>query len=334
MNNSRLRIKWAGLVMLLAGLGLLTFYKIAPTYAFNLWENSRLYQTIPTMTPVPPPTATPGSDPVDPPPPPPPPQATDTPLPPSPTATAAATRTPLPPGSYLPTAMPCGEPPTAQALNAINVRRGPGVNYPILASLAVNEVRPITGRAAMTAWWQIELNDNRLGWVRDDLVSVQGYTGNVPIATPPPINGNTPTPAAGPAWNPTPNPICTPTPTATATATAPPTVTNTRIIEMAEKPAETEPAEEAVVVAAEADTEADTAVDAAETIPTNTPPAGPSQPVSASPEGAPIAGPTPAPAAEEEEAVSGSTMVLFTGLGLILAGAAYIVIARRKEETS
>jgi hypothetical protein len=133
---------------------------------------------------------------------------------------------PTPVGGYLPTAEPCGLPPTVLALAAVNVREGPGLYYEVSNFLVYLEVRPIIGRAADAAWWLIVFPDDSEGWVFDQAVIVDGYTSNVPIVPAPPIDGSTPTP--GSPWQPTPNPICTPLPTSTHTPTAEATAVGTR----------------------------------------------------------------------------------------------------------
>ena len=193
---------------------------IVPAYAGNT------YQTIPTRTPEPEATAT------NPPAPPGPPGGESTPEP----TTAAtettpqATATPVdlaatPEGGYLPTAAPC-DLPTVQALSTVNVRQGPGQDYEIVGTLVYLQVQSITGRATNAPWWQITLPGDRIGWVADAAVAVQGNIAYVPPVSAPPLDGGTPTP--GPVWNPTPDPTCPPVPTPTATATsAPPSATPT-----------------------------------------------------------------------------------------------------------
>ncbi len=137
-----------------------------------------------------------------------------------PTATATPTTAVTaviitPEGGYEATAEPCGLPPTVQARGTVNVRLGPGLEYEPVANMIFLEVRPIIGRAEFATWWLIQLPDNETGWVANQAVTVQGYTGLVPIVEPPEIDGATPTP--GPLWEPTPNPVCTPQPTATPT---------------------------------------------------------------------------------------------------------------------
>lgn len=181
-------------------------------------------QTRITRTPVP--TATsPGSNP-------PPPTAVPTN---PPAATQTPTNTPIPvtlvatpAGGFLPTAAACGVPPTIQTRNNTLVRTGPGTGYDTMGGLVYLEVRPIVGRAAEAPWWLIQLANGQAGWVANEVVLVQGYTGDVPIVAAPAINGQTPTPGA--LWQPTAVPGC-PTSTATTTApsatAAPPTATQT-----------------------------------------------------------------------------------------------------------
>ncbi len=125
---------------------------------------------------------------------------------------------PTPIGGYLPTAEPCGLPPTALSLDTVNVREGPGLDYDLVGLLVYLEVRPVVGRAADAAWWLIELADGSQGWVFNQAVFVTGYTGYVDLVAAPLIDDNTPTP--GSPWEPTPNPICTPPPTLTPVPTS------------------------------------------------------------------------------------------------------------------
>lgn len=198
--------------------------------AFLLTSNA-LAQTIPTRTPTPsitpPPTATSEGG-----------GGGGTPVPTSTTGAGGNTATPIatstddvvvtiaptPEDGFYPTASACGSQPTLQALSTTNVRNGPSLDYNVIGTLVFLEARPVVGRAQFTDWWQIRLFDGTVGWIANTVVTVQGYTGLVPIITAPPLpNGSTPTPGA--LWNPTPNPSCTPLPTATATLTPTPSVT-------------------------------------------------------------------------------------------------------------
>jgi len=190
--------------------------------------------TIPTRTPVPPPTTKPPT--AQPPPPgntPPPATATNSPL-------ATATIIPVtlaasPVGGYLPTAEACGAPPTVQTRNNTWVRSGPGLDYATSGNLVPLEVRLIVGRAGHAPWWLIELPNGETGWVANEVVTVRGYIGDVPIVNAPTNEGETLTPGA--LWQPTAVPAC-PTSTATSaaalvqatnTATAQPTDTHTAV---------------------------------------------------------------------------------------------------------
>ncbi|MBK8986039.1 MAG: SH3 domain-containing protein [Chloroflexi bacterium] len=213
--------------ILLTGLGLTVLYAPRP----NAPRAASLPNfTIPTRTPIPPPTAVP-TDPPPPPPTDPPPGATAVPTnPPAVTATntpIAATLAASPVGGFLPTAVACGTPPTIQTRGSTRVRSGPGTDYAAIGDLLSREVRPIVGRAGSATWWLITLANGQTAWVSNEVVLVQGYTGDVPIVDAPPINGQTPTPGA--IWQPTAVPGC-PTSTATPlppTATQPPTPSTT-----------------------------------------------------------------------------------------------------------
>ncbi|NHZ72644.1 MAG: SH3 domain-containing protein [Aquificales bacterium] len=133
------------------------------------------------------------------------------------------TLVPTPDGGFMPTAVACGFPPTAQAINTARVRSGPGTDYGIIGQLVYLETRPIVGRAADSEWWVIQFANNEIGWVANAVVTVHGNTSGIPIAEAPPINGEEPTP--GPLWNPTPNPDCPDAPSATPSATPAPTET-------------------------------------------------------------------------------------------------------------
>lgn len=136
-------------------------------------------------------------------------EATATPVPAEPTPTPQAD-TPTPEAA---TATP--EPPTAtpvaaaqvRSQSAMNVRGGPGTNYPVVGALNAGETALITGRNAAGDWWQISLPGGAAGWVYGPLVESSGDTGAIavaeappapPTATPAPVQP-TATPAPAPA---------------------------------------------------------------------------------------------------------------------------------------
>lgn len=121
------------------------------------------------------------------------------------------TSTPLTPAS---TAPPTPEPPTATpaptdtpataqpmvvaANQGLNVRGGPGTDYPVVGQLARGDRAAIIGRNADNSWWQVALADKTQGWVLASLVTTEGAADQVAVAaapTRPPI----PTPPPAPA---------------------------------------------------------------------------------------------------------------------------------------
>jgi hypothetical protein len=132
-----------------------------------------------------------------------------------------------PEDGFWPTAAPCSDSPTIQASNTLNVRRGPGLDYEIIAQIVFLEVRPIIGRSEYDEWWLVELASGDSGWVANSIGLSQGFVGNVPIVPAPAIDGETATP--GVLWQPTQLPFCTVTPTHTATASATATATATAL---------------------------------------------------------------------------------------------------------
>jgi len=120
-----------------------------------------------------------------------------------------ATNTPTPTG-----AAACTPTITVTAAFGVNVRRGPGVAYAIVATLPQGETATINGRNPAGSWWRIELD--RPGgpefWVSDDVVETDCTAEVTAVPTPAP---------------PTPTPTATATPTSTPTPTATPTLTPT-----------------------------------------------------------------------------------------------------------
>lgn len=141
-------------------------------------------------TPVP--TATATSEPT----PTPQPTPTVTPVPPSPTADVP-TAPPVPPTATPEprTATPTTQPQVLVKAGGVNMRSGPGTDYPRLGSLEGGQEFDIVASNAAGDWWQICCLAGDRGWVFGELVEASGPIASVPIAanipTPPP----TPTPA-------------------------------------------------------------------------------------------------------------------------------------------
>lgn len=54
----------------------------------------------------------------------------------------------------------------------VNIRSGPGTNYPVIQTLDQNDTAPATGFNSGQTWVQIELPDSTPGWVSADLVDI------------------------------------------------------------------------------------------------------------------------------------------------------------------
>jgi len=120
-----------------------------------------------------------------------------------PTATPAApTATPEPP-TVAPS--PTSEVSRLTANASVNVRSGPGTNYPQIGRLQAGQSFDITGKNPAGDWWQFDFN-GRSGWVVANLVRASGGE-RVQVAAniaPPPTAA--PRPTARPAPRPQPQP--------------------------------------------------------------------------------------------------------------------------------
>lgn len=143
--------------------------------------------SIPTRTPVP---ATAMSNAASPEPlsatqPPEPTTASTSTLEPTPSSTPAATST----STDIPTATPITE-PRAKADRVVNLRTGPGTNYPVAGSMKVGDVYNIVGRTADRSWLQVCCVGETFAWVAASVVSATGDLSTVrlvqDIPTPPP----------------------------------------------------------------------------------------------------------------------------------------------------
>ena len=79
-----------------------------------------------------------------------------------------------------------------------NVRKGPGLGYEIVGTLAAGQSATVRGRNADTTWYQIAFatGDNGVGWVSGEVVTVTGSTTGLTVADAPPLPTSAPvTPA-------------------------------------------------------------------------------------------------------------------------------------------
>ena len=126
---------------------------------------------------------------------------TDTPVPPlhTPTPTLVLvtpdtpTPVPLPPAEATPTPMTGG---ASVTLNEnLNVRSGPGTNYPRVGTITIGTTVAIIGRDAGSTWWQIPYADgpDGKGWISAGYGTATN-TENVPVVeAPPPPSPSAPT---------------------------------------------------------------------------------------------------------------------------------------------
>jgi uncharacterized protein YraI len=105
--------------------------------------------------------------------------------------------------SVPPAPPPSADAPSATAVEYVNVRTGPGTNYPVLGVAPPGGTAEVSGKSADGAWWQIKIPPqfatNAFGWVSASFVVTQN-TGSVPVVAappPPPPVGPTPPPPTG-----------------------------------------------------------------------------------------------------------------------------------------
>ncbi len=129
-----------------------------------------------------------------------------TPTPEPPTATPEPpTPTPEPP-TPTPTATPEPKPEAVVSNPRVNVRSGPGADFPVLGQVLQGQRLPIVGRDEDGQWWQICCFEGQPGWLADEVVRAEGPLETVALSP------DLPTPTAVPQ----------PTPTAEAAALAQP----------------------------------------------------------------------------------------------------------------
>lgn len=91
--------------------------------------------------------------------------------------------------------------PVVTVSGDMNVRGGPGTNYPVVGAATAGDEFPIIGRNEGGDWWQIDFS-GQTGWMYAPYVTATNAE-NVPVATvipaPPPTDTPTPTPTPEPA---------------------------------------------------------------------------------------------------------------------------------------
>ena len=94
--------------------------------------------------------------------------------------------------------LPPGAPWAAITARVLNVRKGPGTDYPVIGQLQQNDVVEIAGKNADSSWLQIVYPTDTIGrgWISASYAQVRGSPAFIPVVeTPPP---STPTPASSP----------------------------------------------------------------------------------------------------------------------------------------
>ncbi len=111
-------------------------------------------------------------------------------------------------------AVPSGR---VNAPQGLNIRSGPGVNFPVIGFAEDGDEGEIVGRSADNRWWAAAVSSapDGIGWVSADFV-IASNTENVPVLEVEPPVIVVPTTAATPT--PVPLPTATPTPTLSFTA--------------------------------------------------------------------------------------------------------------------
>lgn len=113
------------------------------------------------------------------------------------TATPLATRTPLPTFTLTPSETPI--PPTPSdtptpsptppiigiiaSLDTVNIREGPGTNFGAFVALPPGTRVDVLGQSADGRWLNVKLEDNREGWVSQQLLRLQETATPFPTAT-------------------------------------------------------------------------------------------------------------------------------------------------------
>jgi hypothetical protein len=79
----------------------------------------------------------------------------------------------------------------------INVRTGPGTNYPVVGQFLPGQKAFVTGRNVDNSWWQVKLalanQPGMFGWVASQLVTLSDDNEAIPIAEAPPPPSPVPT---------------------------------------------------------------------------------------------------------------------------------------------
>lgn len=230
------------------------------------------------------------------------------------TATPMATRTPLPTFTLTPSETPIpptpSDTPTPSAtppivgiiasIDTVNVREGPAATFRAFVALPPGTRVEVLGQSADGRWLNIKLEDNREGWVFEQLLRLQETATPFPTVTPTPdltaIAQGTVFPTALLGGG-----TVTPTPPASVISPTPVTASPTDSDEPAASPTSFLP-----IIDVDAINQTATALAGGVVAPTQPPTAGPTstqipgQPTSAGPTSSPLPSPLPGTVAVQE----------------------------------
>lgn len=125
------------------------------------------------------------------------------------TATPAAEIVPEPsatqtvPPIRTPTTPPTPSPTSAVHVVAdrtVNLRAGPGTDYPVAGSMEAGARLPVTGRNADGSWFRLCCVDGQPVWVAASVVMTEGDTSLIRVAYVPPTPAPTATPVVPDSW--------------------------------------------------------------------------------------------------------------------------------------
>ncbi len=95
---------------------------------------------------------------------------------------------PTPPPNSVPT--PSADVPQATTITGVNIRSGPGQDYPVYFVAQPNTTFEIFGVSPDQAWWGVLISEDIVasgeGWVSSDYVVTNDDANNVPVVQPPP----------------------------------------------------------------------------------------------------------------------------------------------------
>lgn len=101
------------------------------------------------------------------------------------------TQTPPPKPTCTATLEPTAVPEVTVIVNVLNVRAGPGTEYPVVAKIKKGESFQVFGQNADKTWLEIRLSGGGTGWVSRKLVVVSGNVTGIEVVrdipTPPPV---------------------------------------------------------------------------------------------------------------------------------------------------